>query len=35
MTPQDLKSIISSGLMSFPITEFETEGNFEPSSYAA
>jgi 5-dehydro-4-deoxyglucarate dehydratase len=35
MTPQDLKGIISSGLMSFPITDFDVEGNFDPRSYAA
>jgi 5-dehydro-4-deoxyglucarate dehydratase len=33
MTPQDLKTIVSSGLLSFPITDFDTEGNFRPSSY--
>ncbi|HEY0858205.1 MAG TPA: 5-dehydro-4-deoxyglucarate dehydratase [Albitalea sp.] len=35
MTPQDLKDIISSGLLSFPITDFDTEGNFNARSYAA
>jgi 5-dehydro-4-deoxyglucarate dehydratase len=35
MTPQDLKHIISSGLLSFPITDFDAEGNFDPRSYAA
>lgn len=35
MTPQDLKQIISSGLLSFPITDFDAEGNFNPKSYAA
>ncbi|HEY2928659.1 5-dehydro-4-deoxyglucarate dehydratase [Piscinibacter sp.] len=35
MTPQDLKRIISSGLLSFPITDFDAEGNFDPRSYAA
>ncbi|WP_280150548.1 5-dehydro-4-deoxyglucarate dehydratase [Piscinibacter sp. XHJ-5] len=35
MTPQDLKHIISSGLLSFPITDFDTEGNFDARSYAA
>lgn len=34
MTPQDLKNIISSGLLSFPITDFDTEGNFNARSYA-
>ena len=35
MTPQDLKSIIGSGLMSFPVTDFDAQGNFRPDSYAA
>jgi len=35
MSPQDLKRIISSGLLSFPITDFDAEGNFDPRSYAA
>lgn len=35
MTPQDLKQIISSGLLSFPITDFDAEGNFDARSYAA
>ncbi|HUG25643.1 5-dehydro-4-deoxyglucarate dehydratase [Piscinibacter sp.] len=35
MTPQDLKSIISSGLLSFPITDFDADGNFDVRSYAS
>jgi 5-dehydro-4-deoxyglucarate dehydratase len=35
MTPQDLQRIISSGLLSFPITDFDAEGNFHARSYAA
>jgi 5-dehydro-4-deoxyglucarate dehydratase len=35
MTPQNLKHIISSGLLSFPITDFDAEGNFDARSYAA
>jgi len=35
MTPQDLKQIISSGLLSFPITDFDAEGSFNARSYAA
>jgi len=35
MAPQDLKQIISSGLLSFPITDFDAEGNFDARSYAA
>ena len=33
MTPQDLKTIISSGLLSFPITDFDEQGDFRPGSY--
>ncbi|MBU9217368.1 5-dehydro-4-deoxyglucarate dehydratase [Burkholderia gladioli] len=32
-TPQELKQIISEGLLSFPVTDFDTEGNFRPSTY--
>ena len=35
MSPQDLKTIISSGLMSFPVTDFDAQGNFRPDTYAA
>ena len=35
MTPHDLKSIIGSGLMSFPVTDFDAQGNFRPDTYAA
>ncbi|RDK11838.1 5-dehydro-4-deoxyglucarate dehydratase [Cupriavidus lacunae] len=35
MTPHDLKQIISSGLLSFPVTDFDAQGNFNPASYAA
>ena len=35
MTPQDLKNIISSGLLSFPITDFDDQGNFDARSYAS
>jgi len=34
MTPQELKQILSSGLLSFPITDFDAEGNFRPGTYA-
>ncbi|MBB6563899.1 hypothetical protein HNP48_006625, partial [Acidovorax soli] len=30
MTPQDLKSIMGSGLLSFPVTDFDAQGNFNP-----
>ena len=33
-TPQDLKQILSSGLLSFPITDFDAEGNFVSRPYA-
>jgi 5-dehydro-4-deoxyglucarate dehydratase len=34
-TPQDLKQILSSGLLSFPITDFDAQGDFVPGTYAA
>jgi len=34
MTPQELKQVLSSGLLSFPITDFDAEGNFRPGTYA-
>lgn len=34
MTPQDLKTIMSSGLLSFPLTDFDAQGNFNPRGYA-
>ena len=33
MQPNDLKKILSSGLLSFPITDFDAEGNFRKSTY--
>ena len=33
MNPQDLKTIIGSGLMSFPVTDFDQQGNFRPGTY--
>jgi 5-dehydro-4-deoxyglucarate dehydratase len=33
-TPQDLKQILSSGLLSFPITDFDAQGDFVQSTYA-
>jgi 5-dehydro-4-deoxyglucarate dehydratase len=35
MTPQELKSTISSGLLSFPLTDFDAQGNFNAKGYAA
>ena len=33
-TPQELKQIISDGLLSFPVTDFDAEGNFRADTYA-
>jgi len=33
MNPQDLKSIMGSGLLSFPLTDFDAEGNFDKKGY--
>jgi 5-dehydro-4-deoxyglucarate dehydratase len=35
MNPQDLKTTISSGLLSFPLTDFDAHGDFNPRGYAA
>jgi len=35
MTPQELKNTISSGLLSFPLTDFDADGGFDPQGYAA
>ncbi|AVT12971.1 5-dehydro-4-deoxyglucarate dehydratase [Paracidovorax avenae] len=34
MQPQELKTIMGSGLLSFPLTDFDSEGNFNPRGYA-
>ncbi|MGH8080342.1 MAG: dihydrodipicolinate synthase family protein, partial [Lysobacter sp.] len=34
VTPQELKSIISTGLLSFPLTDFDAQGEFRPDTYA-
>ena len=34
MTPQELKSIMSHGLLSFPLTDFDAQGDFNPKGYA-
>ncbi len=34
MTPQELKQIVSEGLLSFPVTDFDPQGNFNATSYA-
>ena len=35
MTPQELKTIMSHGLLSFPLTDFDAQGDFNPKGYAA
>lgn len=35
MNPQELKSIMSSGLLSFPLTDFDANGDFNARGYAA
>lgn len=32
-TPQDLKQILFSGPLSFPITDFDANGEFNPETY--
>jgi 5-dehydro-4-deoxyglucarate dehydratase len=34
MTPKELKKTLSSGLLSFPVTDFDTHGEFRPDTYA-
>ncbi len=35
MNPQELKSIMGSGLLSFPLTDFDAQGDFDARGYAA
>jgi len=35
MHPLELKQTLSSGLLSFPITDFDAQGEFDPAGYAA
>ncbi len=35
MNPEDLKSIVGRGLLSFPVTDFDGQGDFNASGYAA
>ena len=35
MTPQELQRTIGSGLLSFPLTDFDAQGDFDPRGYAA
>ena len=34
MDPQELKATLSSGLLSFPVTDFDAAGDFRPDGYA-
>lgn len=34
MTPQELKTVLQAGLLSFPLTDFDAELNFESKGYA-
>jgi 5-dehydro-4-deoxyglucarate dehydratase len=34
-TPQELKAIVSEGLLSFPVTDFDANGDFRADTYAA
>jgi 5-dehydro-4-deoxyglucarate dehydratase len=34
MTPQELKSVLQSGLLSFPLTDFDADLQFNPRAYA-
>ncbi|WP_252272729.1 5-dehydro-4-deoxyglucarate dehydratase [Pseudomonas subflava] len=34
MNPQELKSVLSSGLLSFPVTDFDAAGDFRADTYA-
>jgi 5-dehydro-4-deoxyglucarate dehydratase len=34
-TPQELKQIVSDGLLSFPVTDFDEQGDFRADTYAA
>lgn len=33
MNPQELKAILSSGLLSFPVTDFDAQGDFNRAGY--
>ncbi|MFP3334673.1 dihydrodipicolinate synthase family protein, partial [Pseudomonas sp. SIMBA_064] len=33
MNPQELKSILSHGLLSFPVTDFNAQGDFHQAGY--
>ena len=33
MTPEEIKAALGAGLLSFPVTHFDAEGQFQPESY--
>lgn len=33
MAPDDIKAVLGTGLLSFPVTHFDKEGHFQPESY--
>ncbi len=35
MRPEELKSILSAGLLSFPVTDFDADGDFNAAGYRA
>lgn len=35
MTPDELKNVLGAGLLSFPVTDFDAAGDFDPVSYRA
>ena len=35
MSPQELKTVLQSGLLSFPLTDFDASLRFDARSYAA
>ena len=35
IAPEDLRDLIRSGLLSFPVTPFDCEGAFNPHAFAA
>jgi 5-dehydro-4-deoxyglucarate dehydratase len=35
MSPDELRALLGSGLLSFPVTDFDARGDFDPASYRA
>jgi 5-dehydro-4-deoxyglucarate dehydratase len=33
MEPSELKAVLQAGLLSFPVTDFDAGGDFEPRGY--